>query len=388
MATNTAGQPGVIDSVVIGTVHMHIKKGVASELVDLVVTSFTQEEILNAKSELIDFMGMAPQGGHNDTAERSAVSLYTKELVAIVQELDKDNRMPKVVVSSDQLAQIPLGKKGLSPSEAVPISSRMNDLEDTVKRLCESFDKFKSGNKAPAQEISFAAIAGRETGTRPKVRQGQSAAANPAVTVSAPGQQGGVHAHGPATGGQAQPDHSRGQGLSPPNGSGRDRVGSTSSVKRGRDGDVDSDGFKQPYRRKNRKVTYGKSQVTMEGAEAAPIEIFIGNTNPKATPDIIEKVMKKCAGNLPEKVELTVLEVKCLNNLEKDPSPRTRCWKITVPYVHRELMDSDELYPTGWSYRKFFAPRSQQNKAKRHHADPVLEHLSGADESNNATEGV
>ena len=114
----------------------------------------------------------------------------------------------------------------------------------------------------------------------------------------------------------------------------------------------------------------------MEGAEAAP------------TPDIIEKVMKKCAGNLPEKVELTVLEVKCLNNLERDPSPRTRCWKITVPYVHRELMDSDELYPTGWSHRKFFAPRSQQNKAKRHHADPVLEHLSGADESNNTMEGV
>jgi hypothetical protein len=97
--TSNLLQPGVIDSVVIGTVHMHIKKGVTSELLDLVVTSFTQEDILNAKSELIDFMGMTPQGGHNDTAERSAASLYTKELVAIVQELDKDNRMPKVVVS-------------------------------------------------------------------------------------------------------------------------------------------------------------------------------------------------------------------------------------------------------------------------------------------------
>ena len=148
MATNAPGQPGVIDSVVLGTVHMHIKKGVASDIVDLVVTSFTEDEISNAKTELIELMGMATQGGHIDTAERTAASLYAKELVAMVSELDKDNRMPKVVVSSDQLGRIPLGKKGLSPSEAVPISSRMNELEDTVKRLCESFEKFKSENKA------------------------------------------------------------------------------------------------------------------------------------------------------------------------------------------------------------------------------------------------
>lgn len=53
----------------------------------------------------------------------------------------------------------------------------------------------------------------------------------------------------------------------------------------------------------------GKSKVTVEGAEAAPVDIFIGNTNPKATPDIISKVMKQCALDLPEKIELEVLEV-------------------------------------------------------------------------------
>ena len=125
----------------------------------------------------------------------------------------------------------------------------------------------------------------------------------------------------------------------------------------------------------------------MEGAAAAPVEIFIGNTNPKATPEIIEKVMKKCAENLTEKVDLAVLEVKCLNNLEKDPSPRTRCWKLTVPYVHRELMNCDELYPAGWSHRRFFPPRNQQNNAKRHQADPVLEHLS-SDEDNRDMAGA
>ena len=95
-----------------------------------------------AKTELIELVGMMVPGGHIDTAERSAGFLYARELVTLVEELDKENRMPRVVVSSDQLARIPFGKKGLSPSDAVPISSRMNDLEDTVKKLCESFDKW------------------------------------------------------------------------------------------------------------------------------------------------------------------------------------------------------------------------------------------------------
>ena len=125
MATNT---PGIIDSVVLGTVHMHTKRGAAIDIIELVVSSFTEEEILTAKTELIEHVGMVVPGGHNDTAERTAAWLYAKELVALVSELDKSKRLPKVVVSSDQLVRIPIGKMGLSPSEAVPISSRMNEL--------------------------------------------------------------------------------------------------------------------------------------------------------------------------------------------------------------------------------------------------------------------
>ena len=39
---------------------------------------------------------------------------------------------------------------------SVPISSRMNELEETVKKLCESFEKFKNAPPAPA---SFAFVA-------------------------------------------------------------------------------------------------------------------------------------------------------------------------------------------------------------------------------------
>ena len=86
--------------------------------------------------------------GHRDTAERSAASLYAKELVALVQELDKSDKLPKLVVSSDQLYRVPMGKRGLSSSDVVPISARMNDLEGIVKKLCKSFEKFKCENQA------------------------------------------------------------------------------------------------------------------------------------------------------------------------------------------------------------------------------------------------
>ena len=181
--------------------------------------------------------------------------------------------------------------------------------------------------------------------------------------------QGGQHGRGLHPGGR-QPGANGGPSVSPK----RPREDGDNGA-----GGGQQDGqFKLPHRRP-RKVTYVKSKVTVEGAEAAPVEIFIGNTNPKATPEIISKVMKQCAQDLPEKIEL---ELECLNNLDVDPNPRTKCWKLTVPYRFRELMTRDDLYYCGWSHRQFYPPR--QNRAKRHQPDPndpVAEHLRGNEAS-------
>ena len=59
-----------------------------------------------------------------------------------------------------------------------------------------------------------------------------------------------------------------------------------------------------------RKVNYGKSNISVAGAEAAPIDIFIGNTNPLATPAMIETVLKKSADQVSANCALNVIEVK------------------------------------------------------------------------------
>ena len=126
-------------------------------------------------------------------------------------------------------------------------------------------------------------------------------------------------------------------------------------------------------------MNYGKNTATqnLEGAEAAPVEIFVGNTHPKATEAIIADVLTKCAQTLPNKPELKIIHVKCLTNPERDPNPRTKSWKVQVPYSCKSIVENDELYPLGWSHRKFYPPKQPKNNPnKRFHADPVLAYLN------------
>ena len=81
-----------LESVVVASVHMNIKTGVSTEIIELIVTSFTEKEILDAKTELLKKMGMDIPGGHRDTSERTAAYLYAKELVVLVHELDNADR--------------------------------------------------------------------------------------------------------------------------------------------------------------------------------------------------------------------------------------------------------------------------------------------------------
>ena len=136
----------------------------------------------------------------------------------------------------------------------------------------------------------------------------------------------------------------------------RERAGSAGSTgsKRPREEQVSGgDGFTPVPPRRNRKTNYGKSTVVLEGVEAAPVDIFVGNTNPRATGEKIKQVLLMSAEQMPEKPTLVIHDVKCLNNLDVEPNPRTRCWKITVPYANKDLMADDNLYPAGWSHRRF-----------------------------------
>ena len=58
---------------------------------------------------------------------------------------------------------------------------------------------------------------------------------------------------------------------------------------------------------------------------------------------------------------------------------RSMGWKVQVPYTCKPIVENDELYPVGWSHRRFFPSRQGKsvNQNKKFHQDPVSEYLDG-----------
>ena len=125
-----------------------------------------------------------------------------------------------------------------------------------------------------------------------------------------------------------------------------------------------SEPVKRGFRaRKPRPVQYGTSAVNVVGGDAAPYEVFIGNTNPASTEDIIKQVLQECAQNMSGEIKLTeqleILDVQCITKPRDDGYPiRTKSWRVRVPHKFRDHMLRVEAYPVGWSSRRYFPPRA------------------------------
>ena len=343
----TDGGQLTINSLVLGTVHMYYEKLPKPDVIEVIETNFEEGEIHGAMIVLHDALGLEAPHGRQTSMNRTAVSAYAMDVYDIVAKLVDEGKLPKIVVSSEDLPRLPISKKKMDNSEVVTVNCRLEALESMIKEVVTKVNKI---NEKP----TFAN------------------AAPPAVVVAAPVQQGGqvgAAAGGPGrgTGRQGQPGSLGGQGI-------RDR---SPSVKRGYN-DVTKDNLENPNddyqtvnnRRRQRKMNYGTNKIEEAGAEAAPIDVFVGNTNPRATDDIIKRVLMKCAEKMLDKPKLDILEVKLLTNPARDPNPRFKSWMVRVPYSCKALMENDAFYPDGWSHRKYFPKKIQQDRNVRQHLDP------------------
>ena len=125
--------------------------------------------------------------------------------------------------------------------------------------------------------------------------------------------------------------------------------------------DIKERGTKEATR-KPRKAGNGASKIALEDIEseglAGPVDYYIGNTDKRADGDIIARVLKKCATQLDGGADLEVLKVELLTSEE---NPRTKCWRVSVPFKFKNLMENDEMYLPGWKHRKFFGTRKKGN---------------------------
>ena len=178
----------------------------------------------------------------------------------ILAKLDNSEDCPIFMVSSRDLINVPI--TSISNRDVVPLGSRMDGLEKTVATLVKSIEDLKNSN---VKEVPKVVIEQPE----PTFASVAATAANKDTNNRTVGAKVDER-RGNASNERVQP---------------RQRLPST---KRKNEGEPDDDGFQVPKRRA-RKVNYGKSNVTVAGGEAAPYEVFIGNTNPASTDDIIKQ---------------------------------------------------------------------------------------------------
>jgi hypothetical protein len=348
--------------------------------VTLVLRHFVAADVYDSMCELAVSIGEEKPGGHRNTAERSAGELYAGELYDMFKDITAKKALPRIVVSSLALPMVPLAT--LITRDEVSISARLDSMETGLKKLTESVNSINFGGARPKQPgltVTLAPVvqpghgAGHTAGTHGQAvpEQGQ-----PGL-----GQTGGVQEAGQTGhhGGQlgvpgettSFADIAAGRGVSGQGGGrqARQRVGSIGAQQKREREEGGGDGqFKTVPPRRKRPVNHGSSTVVIEEAgQAAPVEIYIGNTTPAATEGIVEAVLMKCAKGLDAQTEFKVLEVVQLaKQIEK---PRTKCWKVVIPYKFKDMMEKDELYPPGWCHRKFFSPRQTANPAKQARKD-------------------
>jgi uncharacterized LabA/DUF88 family protein len=348
MATQGTGEL-TINSVVLGTVYMYHEKLPKPDVIEIIETNFEEGEIFSALTVLHGALGMDPPHGRQTSSNRTAVTAYANDAFDTISKLVSESKLPRIVVSSEDLARLPLSKKKMDNAEVATVNCRLEALESMIK------DVVSKVNTLTDKPI-FSNV-------------------TPTVVVGGPTQQG---VPGAVVGTGARPRPGQGQGPAGPVGQNmfRDR---SPSVKRGYS-EVAKDNLENPAggkefqtvnnRRRPRKMNYGTNKIEEAGAEAAPVDVFVGNTNPRATEEIIKRVLIKCAEKMPDKPKLEIIEVKLLTNAERDPNPRFKSWMVRVPYSFKTLMEDDAFYPDGWSHRKYFPKRLQQDRNVRQHLDP------------------
>ena len=334
----TQGGNLTINSAVLGTVHMYHEKLPRSDVLELIETNFDEGEIFAALGVLHDALGMDAPHGRQTSTNRTAVAAYAIDLYDTVSKLVNDGKLPLIVVSSDDLARLPLSKKTMDNAEVTTVNCRLETLENMMKDMASKVNKM-------SEKPSFAnAVPTVVVDNAPKVGGGSGGA--------------GGNGQGPP----ARPVREKSPAV---------KRGYNDAVKDARDNSADDKDFQAVnHRRKPRKMNYGTNKIEEVDAEAAPIDVFVGNTNPRATEEIIKRVLIKCAERMPEKPDLKILEVKLLTNPERDPHPRFKSWKVRVPYAFKTLLEDNSFYPDGWSHRKYFPKRLNQDRNVRPHLDP------------------
>ena len=245
------------------------------------------------------------------------------------------------------------------------LSFKVQDMEKHLTALTRSMDTFRQEaerrwnleeSRRRDKAVEDGEAGGGGAGARPSFsRVVGGYAARPGLQIERGGRRlsiPGLHLNGAPTGAQqmgADLEEQEGglgvAGWEEVNGNGRRRRARARSPQVKRSAEAMDKG-----KTKSRpQAKFGTRVVEMEGAEAAPVSFFIGNTNSKSVKENISKVIMQCAKQTNvNDLQEEDMKIDCVTKVE---NPRTLCWKLTVPNKYRETFRDDSFWPLGWSHR-------------------------------------
>ena len=289
------------------------------------------------------------------------MKVWAGEMYDMLIKEDNAGKLPEFVVSSQELQRVPLTLMS-GANDVLPVCTRMNMLEKKVEEMVDNMANFTKGqlllNKLQVpvpNDVSYAnalqgANGGGLDGVHPlgtPVRPRVGSFADAAVIVQKRKQR--------ELASVATPVRQPGQVVQPQT-----------------EGPHGGQGAKQVVVPKvPKKQCFGASKIKATGRAdwAAPVEVFVSNTSPDITGDDVKVILKLCADDIKASegneflADFTVKAAKCLTKPEIE-NPRTKCWKVSVPFRYKEYIMSDLAYPIGWSHRPWYPPKF---KSKEEH---------------------
>ena len=309
--------------------------------IDLIGRNFQQDDITSAMFMIRNFHCYTELVGKIERRKqgkgRSAIYAQAEDLVKLLGRMDNADKLPRFVLHCEDLNRATSLMGGLGVREERAVSALLESLELGMRKVMDAVQQ--QGAAAAGRASSFQSV--------------------PKVVVTAPAGGAGAGQAGAAApaGARRQVQGDRRTSQSVP----RD-ISPSQKRPRMEEEEARPREEESPWvtvARKPRKTAVGKSNVDLAAmglaAEAGPVEIYISNTANTSDEESIKKVLETTASKIEDTEGFTVIKAELLT---KDINPRTKCWKVSVPYKFRELMENDELYPAGWRYRKFFASRN------------------------------
>jgi hypothetical protein len=362
MADKTDAQGGegkeVVTDMLLSLLHHWTIRGKTNtEILNIMDAKFSQEQMKTAHKKL----GAAGQEYYKDRQggkEGTGTQVQAIHLLKEVQKMNTAGTLPTLTVYSEDLRLMVglLDPMGLRDEKSV--AARLESMELGLRRMQ---DMIHQTSRQPQPPGRGAKQHGQQEG-------GKSRTSVPNVVLSsAPDPAAGAEATFAtiaANGGRQGRQEDKQSKLAPS--TERPVRTRTPSVKRDREEEGWTTAGKNGKGKKAvRKTMAGNSKADLteigEGAQAGSVQFYIGNTSPKSDKDLVVKTLNKCAAEL-QKGPLTVLKLDLLTTVE---NPRSKCWRIEVPFKDKELMENSELWPRGWKTRRFFGRIGGERTAEK-----------------------